>query len=557
MPAQTIGKLHISGATTVTLQAGAANTLVIGAAAADSLSVSSGSQLKVSGTSALIINVATGAKGTISGSIAFSSTANTGHQLTAADASGITFNSGATFTQGLFNTGNVFGSGTANSVVFASGSTFAQLAGSNPFQKTQPASVVVFQTGSLFSLQQATAPSFSGRTYANLEFAGGTVNISTAFGSSWTVDNLNIKSGSQLNFNHSSGTGNAIISVKGNLTVDGTFSFANNVSENYTVKFNGTTAQTISGAGTITLPASLAGVVIDNTTGVTLSRALTTSPALTVNGMLATGATLTTSGGAAINGTFRINQGGWATGGTWTYGASSTLEFANTSGLYGVNADVFWPAASGPVNLTVSGAGGLQMNVSRAVSGTFQTAAQVTGSAITLNGIAQINAGGYFSTAPIYGASSTLKYNTGATYGRGTEWSAASGTIGTTAGYPNNILISGNSTLNYPNSASYGAQTINGSLTVDSGSSFYMDYGSPAANGALTVSGSVSLAGNLSLGNQLGGDMIVKGPLDPHRRYVQPQQPGRVLPGDFDPIHYRGNHLRLCGSGQRHWADAV
>ena len=236
------------------------------------------------------------------------------------------------------------------------------------------------------------------------------------------------------------------------------------------------------------------------------------SRTLTVNGTLATGVTFTGgSGGITINGTFRINQGGWATGGTWTYGASSTLEFANTSGLYGVNADVFWPAASGPVNLTVSGAGGLQMNVSRAVSGTFQTAAQVTGSAITLNGIAQINAGGYFSTAPIYGASSTLKYNTGATYGRGTEWSAASGTIGTTPGYPNNILISGNSTLNYPNSASYGAQTINGSLTVDSGSSFYMDYGSPAANGALTVSGSVSLAGNLSLGNQLGGDMIVKG----------------------------------------------
>src|SRR5207249_5742582 len=71
----------------------------------------------------------------------------------------------STFTQGVGCTGNVFGNpSTANSVVFASGSTFAQLAGSNPFAITAPASVVVFQTGSLFSDQMTGSPSFSGRT---------------------------------------------------------------------------------------------------------------------------------------------------------------------------------------------------------------------------------------------------------------------------------------------------------------------------------------------------------------------------------------------------------
>ncbi|MFK9780953.1 hypothetical protein ACJEM9_24545, partial [Escherichia coli] len=62
----------------------------------------------------------------------------------------------------------------------------------------------------------------------------------------------------------------------------------------------------------------------------------------------------------------------------------------------------------------------------------------------TINGTLQIDAGGFVSTnAPIYGSASTLKYNAGSSYGRGTEWSATGiGTIGTTAGYPNNVLIS-------------------------------------------------------------------------------------------------------------------
>ncbi len=286
------------------------------------------------------------------------------------------------------------------------------------------------------------------------------------------------------------------------------------VTLNGTVEYSGA-AQSL---GTVPSGSSQGGAAVLNTyNNLTFSGTLTKTllVSITVNGTLATPLTFALSSfNVAMNGTFRIDQGGFAstTGGAFTYGASATLQFNNSSGSYGVNADVFWPTASGPPNVNVSGAGGITMNVARTVSGLFQAAAGVAGgSALTLNGTAQINAGGFFSTAPIYGSSSTLKYNTGTTYGKSTEWSADSGTIGTTAGYPNSVQISGNTTLNYPNGSSYGARSINGSLTVDSGSSFYMDFGSPAANGALTVPGNVSLAGNLSLGNVAPGDLIVKG----------------------------------------------
>ncbi|MFZ4707362.1 MAG: T9SS type A sorting domain-containing protein, partial [Bacteroidales bacterium] len=223
---------------------------------------------------------------------------------------------------------------------------------------------------------------------------------------------------------------------------------------------------------------------------------------------LATAATLTLSGTPSINGTFQLNQGGWATGGTWSYGSGGTLAFNNSSGSYGVNTDVFWPATGGPVNVTVSGAGGVTMNVARAVSGVFQTAAGVTNANnLTLNGTAQINAGGYFTGSPTYGSSSTLVYNTGGTtYGRGAEWSATSG-----AGYPANVTINSGSSLDLGNGGTGTARQISGNLTLDG--ALYMDYGSNDMTQALTVLGNVTIntTGALSLSDAPGGDLIIKG----------------------------------------------
>src|SRR6266446_8469353 len=195
IPSQTIGELHAQGNVTANLTPGAGVVAlsIAGGAAAIDLEVASGSALNITGgtttTNTLLITLGVSAIGSISGNMTFSGAQ---HSLQAASATGITFNSGATFTQGTGVTGSVFGSGTANSIVFASGSTFNQLAGSNPFQKTAPASVVVFQTGSLFSLQANLTPSFSGRTYANFEVNSAAANLTVTGGAAVVMDNLTI-----------------------------------------------------------------------------------------------------------------------------------------------------------------------------------------------------------------------------------------------------------------------------------------------------------------------------------------------------------------------------
>jgi hypothetical protein len=261
-------------------------------------------------------------------------------------------------------------------------------------------------------------------------------------------------------------------------------------------------------AASLTPTSSATSVLIQNGHTITLTSPLTTGT-LSINngGTLAANATLTANGNVTLDGTFQLNAGGWATGsGTWTY-SGGTLAFNNTSS-YGVNSgDVFWPTTAGPTNINIL-QGGLTLNsgANRIVSGLFQTAAGVTlsGATLTLNGIAQIDAGGYFANAPTYGVSSTLKYNTGNTYGRGTEWVS-----------PANVQLSNNSTLDYPNTGSGAFSTnlsISGNLTVDAGSALYMDYGgSGNKSGSLTVTGNVILNGALSLGNALGGDLYVGG----------------------------------------------
>ena len=201
IPAQTIGQLSVSSSTIVNLQSAAANILTIGGGTGTDLSVASGCQLNFNGATALTISLSTGATGSISGNMTTSASAGSAHQLLAADVSGITFNSGATFLQSTNSTGSIFGtSGTANTIVFASGSAFMQGAGSNPFGLTQPASKVLFQTGSLFKFLIASgSPSFSGRTYGNFENAA-TGTITPTGTAAVSVDNLTITSGT-FNFN--------------------------------------------------------------------------------------------------------------------------------------------------------------------------------------------------------------------------------------------------------------------------------------------------------------------------------------------------------------------
>ncbi len=245
-----------------------------------------------------------------------------------------------------------------------------------------------------------------------------------------------------------------------------------------------------------TVASSPATVTVQSSKSISVgaSGVLTVSTTLTNNG------TVTTTSGASLTTTNTFTNAGTLTmtaGGTVSIGTSGTLTSTGTfnHGTGTINFVGGTPTYSGITNFASVTIGG-GVNFSGAI----------------INGTLRINAGGYVNTtAPAYSATATLQYNTGTTYGRSIEWTASSGTIGTTVGYPQNVQVSNNTTVNMPNGASLPALGVAGNLTVDAGSSLYMDFGTPASTGALTVGGNVVLNGNLSLGNIAGGDLYVGG----------------------------------------------
>ncbi|MBL0181996.1 MAG: T9SS type A sorting domain-containing protein [Chitinophagaceae bacterium] len=303
VPAQTIGRLLVSNNTAVSLEAPAANTLTIAGGSGTDLDVPLGSQLNSSGAlAALTIQLSAGATGSITGNMTFSGAA---HKFNAGTAGAVTFISPAVFTQGTGCTGNVFGTtGTADVMVFGTGTTFLQVVGSNPFGLGSPSSKVVFQTGNLFKMTGASpGPSFSGRTYANVEFAGtGTSTMTGA--SAVSIDNLTITSGT-VNINMTANPGHAI---KGNISVapGAALNFA--PASLGTLNLSGTAAQSITNNGTFTYGA-LQSLTINNAAGVTLNSDITLGATTTLTlsaGILTLAApatTVTLSAGTTLAGT--------------------------------------------------------------------------------------------------------------------------------------------------------------------------------------------------------------------------------------------------------------
>ncbi len=300
VPTQTIGQLSVTVNTIATLQAAAPATLTIAGDAGDDLSVAAGSQLNINTATALTINLPTGTTGSISGSMTLSAGA---HRLTAADATGITFQNGATFIEGTSFSGNPFGTTSLNSVIFASGSTFVYLAGSNPFAATQPSSVVVFQAGSTYSHHGSSVGlSTSGRTYANFELnVAGTATISG--GAALVMDQLTVTQGT---FNYEM-TGTPGHAIKGDISVASGATLNFNPATAGTVNLSGSgSPQAIGGAGTLTF-SSLSTIAIANAAGVNLGKDIATSGTFIVNsGGLLNCQTSVLSG----SGTFTLASGG-------------------------------------------------------------------------------------------------------------------------------------------------------------------------------------------------------------------------------------------------------
>lgn len=287
------------------------------------------------------------------------------------------------------------------------------------------------------------------------------------------------------------------------------------------------------------VPASGSNVTVAH--NINIPAAITNTPinALTING----GATATmnaTVSAMTVSNALTINSSGGFTftgaGGSITVGSVSnagTLSWTNTSTLN--------IAASGTLTNngtftrgtgTVAFAGAGTLTGSNAVTFNnliINTGALTLTTVPTIDGVFTIN-GGNVSTAPIYSSNSTLFYNV--TYNRFAEWSATGiGTIGTTAGYPNNVTIN-SGTFTVVNSDAGTARAMNGNLVVNTGATFTTGAlnatctvgGSMTTNGTgainmsstnqgLVVGGAVTInsTGSLTLSSSIGGDLYVAG----------------------------------------------
>ncbi len=509
------GQIKFQNNVNVAMALGGTRTWNIAGLTGDDFIIQNGSTFSTSG-STYTIALGASATGLVNGTFTLGNGSNP-HIITSAAAGALVFGSGAVFTQGTSSGGAFGSSGTASGVVFQSGSTYIHSTGANPFQLSQPSSLVVFNAGSLYKITGAgITPSLSGRTYANLEFAGtGSSTVTGASAAAVSMDNLTVTSGTVS----LSSTGSTI-SIKGNLSVASGASLAFSPSAANTLAFSGTSAQTVSNSGTLTFGGSEAITISNTSTGLTggvkFLYAPTISGAVTVNSgsILRLGAaTSSFAGGITVNGTFQIDQGGFASG-TFTYaatGSSLVYNLTNASGVYygPITSHTYWPSTNPPFNVSIinsNSGGGVDIgSITRTIAGTFTLAGKIinncnltyTGSIVLGTNYEWGSSCGTFTYA-CPSASNTLTYSSGGTVTRGPEWSSSV--------TPSNVLITNNTTINGPTA---GTANVCGNLTINSGSALYMDYSGGSA--ALNVGGNVVADGNLSLGSSIGGDLTIGG----------------------------------------------
>jgi hypothetical protein len=285
VPTQTIAQLSVSNGSKITLQSAATAILTIaGDAGVDLIVDGSGSELNISGTSVLTISLSTGSTGLVNSSMTISGAA---HILKSTDASSLIFATGSVFKATTGFTGNAFGTTNLNSVKFQSGSTYIQDAGSNPFGAGAPASVLIFEPGSLYKFTAPSGgPSYSGRTYANFENASPLTTQNNQGSNPMTCDNYTVTSGI-VNWDFSGG-----VVIKGNLTVSPgatlTFGMASKIMN---LTLSGTTSQTIANTGTLTFGGNCT-LIINNTSGISLNSDMSIFSLTFQNGKIATGANI-------------------------------------------------------------------------------------------------------------------------------------------------------------------------------------------------------------------------------------------------------------------------
>ncbi|MDW8436941.1 MAG: T9SS type A sorting domain-containing protein [Chloroherpetonaceae bacterium] len=284
---QTIAQLRFINNANIVFTADAANSTITidGGSPGVDFEIQAGSSLRLDTTSndrAITIDITSGETGSMAGTFEARGAA---HRLLATDASSLTISGTVNALVGF--TGNLFGTTNLNSVVFQSGSIYNQGAGANPFGASAPSSVVVWQPGSLYRFTAPSgAPSLSGRTYANFEYAlSQTLDAPGTAG--LTVASLTVTSGT-FNINLTGG-----VAINGNVSVASGATLGFNPPSANTLTFGGS-SQSLTNNGTITF-GSNTNVTVAASSTLTLNSPITVTGNVTANGTV-TGSTLFVGG---------------------------------------------------------------------------------------------------------------------------------------------------------------------------------------------------------------------------------------------------------------------
>ncbi|MBT2556816.1 T9SS type A sorting domain-containing protein [Hymenobacter sp. ISL-91] len=271
---QTIAQLQLTNRVSVTLtNAGAPRTLLLdGNVAGDDLAIGTSSALRLEPSTAgapIVIDVTAGETARIAG--AFTSDAATGvtgtNRLIGREAIAIVVPAGGLFVAGANTTGGPFDGSVPNAVVFERGANYRQEGGSSPFDLPQPATLVEFQSGSIYDFARTDgSPALSGRTYGLLRFSTISSGLANMEGSSplTILNNLEVAAPTTVGINLTNGIfigGNILVDAGGSLTFDPGSASA--------VVFDGTVPQTVSGPGPVVF-GSAATLTINNASGITL-----------------------------------------------------------------------------------------------------------------------------------------------------------------------------------------------------------------------------------------------------------------------------------------------
>ena len=496
-------------------------------AVAKSITINSGATLTMSGSYNLTIS-ANGNFTNTAGATGFDGSLSTGAVIFAGSIANTSTISGTTNFQNVSTTEGVdFGTGgTVNGTFSLNSQGF--VTGHAPTYACT--STLKYNSGGVYnrSLEWSTAtsgPGFPG----NVQVSSGTTlnyNNSGAGNNGTTCGSLTVDLTSSLYMNYGS-TGNASLTVGKDVTINGNLALGYNaggdlhIGGNYTVGSSATitnngrsvyfegasgTTQTITktGGGTVFFDylriaqptASTGKVMLSSGTNIQINSSLNNTSAYQLKLL---------GGNLDLNGqTFTLNGTVPNSTNILVSGAQMSIINSNASTAY---VTVIGTSASGSPNLVVSStsSGSLLLN-SNVV---MQTAVGVDLGYTTFTGIFQINQNGFvINNAPIYGSGSTLIYNNSGSFLRNYEWTAGAGTIGVTAGYPNDIIVQNNTALDIGNSSVSSGQADRatyGNITIQSGASLTMNN----MPNKLIVGKSININGALTLSTGTGGDIYI------------------------------------------------